>query len=51
MEEPKNVQDPQNDGNHYDAIQDRLDGPLHGNEAIHQPEEDAHYDENFQKLK
>ena len=24
--------------------------PLHGDEAIHQPQEDAHHDQNFQQL-
>ena len=27
-----------------------LDGSLHGNEAVHQPQEDTHHDENFQQL-
>ena len=49
--QPKNVQQPENDRNDYHAIQNGLDGPLHGNEAIHQPQENTHYDENFQQLK
>jgi hypothetical protein len=50
MEEPKNIQDPQNDGNHHNAIQDRFDGPLHWDETIYQPQEDTYYDQNFQEL-
>jgi hypothetical protein len=50
MKEPKDVQDPQNHGNHHDAVQDGLDGGLHGDEAIHQPQQNAHYYQNFQEL-
>ena len=50
MEQPSNIKDPQNHGNDHDAVQNRLDGSLHGNEAIHQPQEDTHHDENFQQL-
>jgi hypothetical protein len=48
MEKPSNIQDPQNYGNDHDAIENGLDGPLHGNESIYQPQEDAHHDQNFQ---
>jgi len=27
-----------------------IDGSLHGNETIHQPQEDTHHDENFEQL-
>jgi hypothetical protein len=50
VKESKNIHEPQNYRNHYDAIQNGLDGSLHGNKAIHQPQEDAHYDQNFQEL-
>jgi hypothetical protein len=50
IKESKNIQDPQNHGNDHDAVQDRFDGSLHGNEAIHQPQEDTHHDENFEQL-
>jgi hypothetical protein len=45
----KNIQDPQRRTNDYDRIQNRLNGVLHGDESIHQPEhktdhhEDNHY--------
>jgi hypothetical protein len=50
MKEPEDIQDPQNHGNHHDAVQDGLDGGLHGDEAIHQPQQNAHYYQNFQEL-
>jgi hypothetical protein len=50
MKESENIHEPQNYRNHYDAIQNGLDGSLHWNKAIHQPQEDAHYDQNFQEL-
>ena len=50
MKESKNIQDPQNHGNNYDAIQNGLDGGLHRDEAIHQPQKDTHHDENFEQL-
>jgi hypothetical protein len=50
MKESKSVEKPHNYGNHYYAVQNRLDGRLHGDEAIHQPQEYAHHYENFQEL-
>jgi len=51
MKQSKNIQDPQNYSNNHDAVQNGLDGPLHWNEAIDQPQENTHHDENFQDLK
>jgi hypothetical protein len=50
VEEPKNIQDPKNYRNDHDAVQNGLDGSLHWNEAIHQPQKNTHHDENFQEL-
>jgi hypothetical protein len=50
MEQPKNVQQPQNHGNYHDAVQDGLDGRLHGDKAIHQPQKNTHHNKNFQEL-
>jgi hypothetical protein len=50
VEQSKNIQEPQNHGDHYDAVQDSFDRRLHGNEAIHQPQEYAHHNQNFQEL-
>jgi hypothetical protein len=50
MEKSKHVQQPQNHGNHYHAVQDRLDRGLHGNKTVHQPQKDTHHNENFQEF-
>jgi hypothetical protein len=50
VKESENIQQPQNDGDNHDAVQDGLDRSLHGDEAIHQPQQDTHHDENFQEL-
>jgi hypothetical protein len=50
MEESEDVQQPQNHGNDHNTIEDGLDGSLHRNKAIHEPQENTHYDENFQEL-
>ena len=50
MKQPKNIQQPQHYSNDNDAVQTRLDGSLHWNEAIDQPQENTHNDENFQQL-
>jgi hypothetical protein len=46
MKKSEYVQEPQDHGDHYDAIQDRLDRPLHRDEAIDQPEQNTYYDQN-----
>ena len=50
MKQPKNIQQPQHYSNDNDAVQNRLDGSLHWNEVIDQPQENTHNDENFQQL-
>jgi hypothetical protein len=50
IKQSKDIEDPENHGDDYDTVQNRLDGSLHGNEAIHQPQEDTHHDENFEEL-
>jgi hypothetical protein len=47
VEQSENIQEPQNHGDYYDAIQNRFDGSLHWNKAIYQPQENTHHDENF----
>jgi hypothetical protein len=51
MEKSKNVQEPQDDADHYHGIQDRLDRRLHGDEVIDQPQQNAYHDQNHQQLK
>jgi hypothetical protein len=50
MNEPEDIEEPQNYRNDHDAVENRLDGSLHGNEAIHEPEKDTHHNKNFQEL-
>jgi hypothetical protein len=50
MKQPENIQQPQDDCNDHDAIEDGLNRALHGDEAIHEPQEDTHHDENFEQL-
>jgi hypothetical protein len=50
MKQTKDIQQPQNYGNDNDAVQDGLDGCLHRNEPIHQPQQYTHNDQNFQQL-
>lgn len=45
VEQPEQVADPKRYNNHDHGIQNRLDGPLHGNEAVYEPKQDAHRDE------
>jgi len=35
MKESEDIQEPQNHCHHHNTVQDRFDGGLHGNEAIH----------------
>jgi hypothetical protein len=51
MHEPKDIQQPQHHGDGYHGIQDRLYGACHGDEAIHQPQEDSDNDQNQDNLK
>jgi hypothetical protein len=51
MEESKSIEQPQNYGNHYYAVQNRFDGRLHRDEAIHQPQQDTYYHQNLYYLK
>lgn len=45
VEEPEQVADPKRYGNDDYDIEYRLDGALHGNEAVHKPKQHAHRDE------
>jgi len=46
MENPKNIQEPQNYENDRDGIQDRLDGSCHRDETVYQPEENPNHDQD-----
>jgi hypothetical protein len=50
MEQSKNVQQPQNHCNDYNAIQNGLDRRLHWDESVHQPQKNTYNDQNFENL-
>jgi hypothetical protein len=50
MKDPKSAEQPHHHGNHYYAVQYRLDGRLHKDESIHQPQQDTYYHQNFDCL-
>ena len=45
MKQSKYVHEPQHDADDNDSVQDRLDAAGHGDETIHQRQEDANDDE------
>jgi len=45
MKQAKDVEEPEYDGDDDDGVQDGLNAARHGDEAIHQPQEDAHDDQ------
>jgi hypothetical protein len=45
VKDAKDIEQPQDHADHDDAIEDGLDVVLHGDEPIHTPEQEAHYDE------
>jgi hypothetical protein len=51
MEEPENVQEPQNHANHHHRIQNRLDRSLHRYVPIDQPKQNAYNNQNHHDLK
>ncbi len=51
MKKSEHIQKPQNHANDHDCVQDRLDATCHGDETIHQPQEDADDDQGEQNLK
>jgi hypothetical protein len=50
MEQSKNVHQPQNYCNDYDAIQNGFDGSLHWDESVYHPQENTYNDQNFENL-
>jgi hypothetical protein len=43
MKKSKDFDEPYNEHNYYNGVQNSLDGSLHGNIAIHQPQQNADY--------
>jgi hypothetical protein len=50
MEQSKYVQEPQNDDDHHDGVQDGFDTASHGDETVHQPQQDTDYDQGNKNL-
>ena len=50
MEQAKYVKEPEHDADDHDSVQDRLDTACHRDETIHQPKQDAHYDQGYENL-
>jgi hypothetical protein len=45
VEQSKYVEEPQHHANDDDSIQDRFDASGHGDETIHQPQQNTDYDQ------
>jgi hypothetical protein len=43
--QPKDIQQPQHNGNHHYTVQDRLDRSLHGNEPVDEPQDNSNNDQ------
>jgi hypothetical protein len=50
VEQAKYVEEPKHDTDDHDRVQDGLDTACHGDETIHQPQQDAHYDQGYENL-
>jgi len=50
MEQSKDIQQPQNQGDDYDTIQNGFDGSLHWDESVYRPQENAYNNQNFENL-
>jgi len=50
VEQTKYIKEPENDADDHDGVQDRLDTACHRDETIHQPKQDAHYDQGYENL-
>jgi hypothetical protein len=50
MKESKHIQEPEHHYDDDDGVQDRLDAARHGDETIHQPQQNANYDQDHHKV-
>ena len=46
MNQSKYIQEPKHDDDYDDGVQDRLDASRHGDEAIHQPQQNTDSDQD-----
>jgi hypothetical protein len=51
VEQSENVEKPEHDNYHDDGVQDGFNGSLHGDETVHQPQQNTHDDQDQQYLK
>jgi hypothetical protein len=47
VKQAENIHQPQDNGDHDDAVQNGFDGSLHRDETVYQPEKNTHHNENF----
>jgi hypothetical protein len=47
---PEYVQEPENDDDDNDGVQNGLDRSLHGYEAIDEPKQNSHNDQNYHNV-
>jgi len=50
MNDSENIEEPQNDANDDDGVQNGLDASRHGDETIHQPQQNANHDQDDHEL-
>jgi hypothetical protein len=50
VEQTKYIKEPEHDADDHESVQDRLDTARHRDETIHQPKQDAHYDQGYENL-
>lgn len=50
VNQPKNIQKPQNHDDDYNGVQDRFDRARHRYEVVDEPEQNAHHDQGHQNL-
>jgi hypothetical protein len=50
MNQSKYVQEPEHDSNNHHQVQNGLDAPGHGDEAIHEPQQDANDNQDGYKV-
>jgi hypothetical protein len=50
MKQSKHIQKPKHHGDDHDCIQDGLNRSLHWYEAVDEPKQNTHHDQNYQDL-
>jgi hypothetical protein len=50
MNQPEYVQEPEDDNDNHHQVQNGLDAPSHGDEAIHEPQQNANDDQYSYKI-